>query len=405
MAKSVWVAVLMLAMCAAVAGAQDFAKDAARDLPALLPRKRVEARLMEMTLSKRCVEIGETMEAAIAANPEWWQEFIGKAEPGKPLPYDKNLGVTEAEYAEYLKLCETPELAQTDTLDFRAIELEENVFVLSVRTERSLSGLIVDLTRNQATGKTGICADTFRVDVKDGPLGAWSGYQWGRESENPPSYEKIALGKAAESGDSIFYYKMGVMRDGGASRQDFLLMFQPDKDPFDEELYAESHMFAADMTVKQAPEDHDARIVAAFMYFSNASFQKAEEHYLKASQLAPDDAYDQMWLYLARARADKNAGAEALRTFLNSHRNEEFVYKNMEMLLGDITPEECIKAAVASEEKEGNLCEAHYYAAQVCLIRGDKEGAAAHLRASIRTGMFNYWEFIGALDELDRLTE
>src|SRR6478609_5445390 len=44
------------------------------------------------------------VEKAARSDPKWFRDFSGSAKPGLPLPYDKKLGLTEAEYTEYLAL-------------------------------------------------------------------------------------------------------------------------------------------------------------------------------------------------------------------------------------------------------------------------------------------------------------
>ena len=43
-------------------------------------------------------------------DPEWFSEYSKNAQPGVPLPFNKKLGLTKAEYEEYLKLWDQREM-------------------------------------------------------------------------------------------------------------------------------------------------------------------------------------------------------------------------------------------------------------------------------------------------------
>jgi tetratricopeptide (TPR) repeat protein len=148
--------------------------------------------------------------------------------------------------------------------------------------------------------------------------------------------------------------------------------------------------------IAKNPAKHELRVIAGFHFFDQGDFAAAETHFQKASQLSPDDPYDQAWLYMAQLRRNKNASQEAIRAFIAKNRSEEFVYTAIQVLLSDVTPEEAVKKAGLSREA-GNVCEAHYYAAQRLLADGQVAKAKANLQEAIKTRMKDFWEYKSAV--------
>lgn len=158
----------------------------------------------------------------------------------------------------------------------------------------------------------------------------------------------------------------------------------------------------ANEMIEKEPEKHSVRIVVGFLYFDGGDFQDAEKHFKKASELTPADPYDQAWLYMAQLRQNPNASGKALKSFVEKNQSTEFIYTNIKLLLGEISPEDAIKQAIASKD-QGNICEAYYYAAQRFLSDGQQKMAEKCFKKSIATGKDTFWEFKSSVAGLESL--
>ena len=154
--------------------------------------------------------------------------------------------------------------------------------------------------------------------------------------------------------------------------------------------------------VTKDPENHAYRIVAAFRYFDAGYFSEAEKHFNKASELTPDDPYDRAWLHMAQLRQNPKASGKALKSFLDKNKSTDFIYTNIKLLLGEISPEDAIKQAIASKD-QGNVCEAYYYAAQRFLVDGQEDMAKKCFNKSTQTKKETYWEYTSSVAGLKSL--
>lgn len=151
----------------------------------------------------------------------------------------------------------------------------------------------------------------------------------------------------------------------------------------------------------QNPENHAERIVSGFMQFDMGRFSKAEKHFAKAASLTPNDPYDQIWLYMSQVRQNSKAPDDGIRTFLERNKSVEFVYTDIAILLGDISPDQGIEKAKLSKDL-GNICEAYYYAAQRLFANGNKKLAEEYLIKAVETNQESFWEYKSAFAYLRR---
>ena len=151
------------------------------------------------------------VESAARKDPKWFREFSGSAKPGAPLPYDERLGLTEAEYKDYLVLW-----------DKRTFKSTEDVILLL----RQSAGGTWSLT---STGGASVL-DTLRYIAKDdqfrspnGPLkrideikadassilGEWTGMEWKFEEDTGLGKikENFALGRFADKKHGLIVYR------------------------------------------------------------------------------------------------------------------------------------------------------------------------------------------------------
>lgn len=153
------------------------------------------------------------VEKAARSDPKWFREFSNStaAKPGIPLPYDERLGLTKAEYDEYLALWNKRE--------FKPIE--EVMLMLRQSTGDTWSLTSTGAASTFSTLRYSAKTDTFRspngelkriADIKadaSSILGEWSGMEWKFEEETGlgKTKENFAIGRFADKKYGIIVYR------------------------------------------------------------------------------------------------------------------------------------------------------------------------------------------------------
>ncbi|MDP0491676.1 MAG: hypothetical protein Q7Q71_11555 [Verrucomicrobiota bacterium JB023] len=163
----------------------------------------------------------DKVEKAAKADPEWFAEYSKSAAPGIPLPFHEKLGLTKAEYEDYLKLW--------DAREFKPLPQGE----LILRLEEKSDGKWMIRVTGRGTELTAIAydaeEDVFRSmsgemkrieDInadKRSILGAWTGKEWKLEQEDAfgVTKENIAVGKLADGSYGLLVYRLQEVSSTG----------------------------------------------------------------------------------------------------------------------------------------------------------------------------------------------
>lgn len=170
------------------------------------------------------------VEAAARQDPEWFKEYSTTSSPGTPLPFHEKLGLTRAEYDDYIALWRKRE--------FRAME----EVMLLLRESSGETWTII------ATGEAGAIstlryqpeADTFRSpngelaridDIKaeaDSILGEWTGPEWRFEEETSlgQTKENFAIGRFADGKHGLVVYRVQEVSTEGTRLMDRSLVIR-----------------------------------------------------------------------------------------------------------------------------------------------------------------------------------
>ncbi len=79
---------------------------------ALVPKGAVPVDTMQVPVSPQMQALADKFQAAIAKDQAWWVDYVAKTPAGEPLPYDKRMGLTEAEYKEFLSFADKGRLTR-----------------------------------------------------------------------------------------------------------------------------------------------------------------------------------------------------------------------------------------------------------------------------------------------------
>jgi lipoprotein NlpI len=154
---------------------------------------------------------------------------------------------------------------------------------------------------------------------------------------------------------------------------------------------------------------HDANFVAAYLgrarseYFAG-KLDAAIADLTTALQLDSRDMYGSLWLYIAEARAGKDAKGDLARRTQGVDLSE-WPGPLIRVLRGDLKPNEVtLPVHNAAWQTKRDQCEEDFYEAEMFLLSGDKTSAVTLFRAAVDTGVVEYYEYLAATVELERLT-
>ncbi len=151
------------------------------------------------------------VEASARKDPKWFREFSGQAKSGAPLPYDERIGLTKAEYDEYLVLWEKREFRPMEQVMLLLRQSSGDTWcITSTGKASTLSTLRYSMKNDLFRSPNG---ELKRIgDIASDPssiLGAWSGLEWKFEEETGLGKikENFALGRLANNKYGLIVYR------------------------------------------------------------------------------------------------------------------------------------------------------------------------------------------------------
>lgn len=165
------------------------------------------------------------VEAAVQQDPKWFKEYSANAKPNEPLPYHEKIGLTKAEYDEYLKLWAQREFRQIgedvmlllrqktpDTWTLTATKGASPISLLTYSTK--------DDTFESVNGKL-VKGDDIKTEPES-ILGAWTGSEWKFEEESTlgKTRENVAFGKFADGKYGVAIYRFVEISSEGTKLAD-----------------------------------------------------------------------------------------------------------------------------------------------------------------------------------------
>ncbi len=159
------------------------------------------------------------VQKAAQADIEWFKEFSGAAKPGEPLPYDERLGLTKAEYDEYLALWNKRAFKGIEDVMLLLRQGSGETWTITATGEAStLSTLRYSPKEDVFRSPNGelkriddITADSSSI------LGAWTGKEWKFEEETGlgKTKENFAIGRFTDSNFGLLVYRAQELSSEG----------------------------------------------------------------------------------------------------------------------------------------------------------------------------------------------
>ena len=161
-----------------------------------------------------------------------------------------------------------------------------------------------------------------------------------------------------------------------------------------------------DKAIELDPKDAFHLSCRARIHAALRQYDKACTDYAKALALDPADPFVPMCLFAARQRAGQD-GKKEFAAHVKKHVKdpEKWPAPAAMMLLGKITPKQCLAAAAGGDEqaRDDRLCEAHYYIGMHHLISARPDQAKKSFKRCLATGIVDFIEYGQAQQELQRM--
>jgi hypothetical protein len=144
------------------------------------------------------------VEKAARADTKWFREFSSAAKPGQPLPYDQRLGLTKAEYDDYITLWEKRAFKGIADVMLMLRKGSGDTWTITSTGEAStFSTLRYSAKDDTFTSPNGVLNRIKDIDADASSiLGAWTGMEWKFEEETGlgKTKENFALGRFTGTG-------------------------------------------------------------------------------------------------------------------------------------------------------------------------------------------------------------
>jgi len=170
------------------------------------------------------------VEAAARQDPEWFEQYSTSSAPGSPLPFHDKLGLTRAEYDDYIALWRKREFRPLEEVMLLLRKSTGNTWTITATGE---AGAISTLRYHPDTGNfRSPNGELVRIeDIKAEPdsiLGEWGGPEWRFEEETTfgLTKENIALGKFADGKHGLVVYRVQEVSSEGTRLMDRSLVIR-----------------------------------------------------------------------------------------------------------------------------------------------------------------------------------
>ena len=207
-------------------------------LDAYLPKSgMIEGHVMTLGVAPEDQAIDRQFRSAVQKNMDWFKKAVTGNKTGTPLPYDRRMGVTEAQYQQL----------QHMKADFHSGA------AITIKVARSADGAVSFASQDPAaagldkvtfpTGEKAAATPYGSLDVFNAihqddaraPIGTWTGAEWAHvapsEDASPDHSDKpsakIAFGKREPSGEGVMYYQVAPY--AGHEEQSLVVFYKLDK--------------------------------------------------------------------------------------------------------------------------------------------------------------------------------
>ena len=203
---------ILASLLAGAALTLPLAAQAAGPLDAYLPKSgTISGHVVTFSIAPEDQAISRQFRHAVQDNMDWFKKAVTSNKPGQPLPYDRHMGVTEAQYQQLLHMKSAVKAGETVKVEVKRAADGSVSFVPQDEAAAMLKD--VHFPPDEKSAVTPVCTLSIvnAIHQKDeaAPIGVWDGVEWAEvaDTDAKPS-AKIAFGKRAADGSGVMYYQV-----------------------------------------------------------------------------------------------------------------------------------------------------------------------------------------------------
>lgn len=186
----------------------------------MLPSKKVRAVVLQARANPEIAAITKKLQAAVAANADWWNAYVKANAEKKPLPYHEKFGITEEEYKSLLSSAEQFRLVKVGEIDIDIKRTKNAVELTLVKVSKEVQPLVFDLDKGSLKTPLATIEKATQRDSGDqgGLLGHHMAHTWQTTQGDPESgtFARIVftLGRISKTGSTFIQYQVTKMKEG-----------------------------------------------------------------------------------------------------------------------------------------------------------------------------------------------
>jgi len=200
-----------------------------RDLNKYFPKIDVDAHIMSgIELEARQAELSAKIKTGITNNKKWFTEYVKAAPQTGNLPYHENMGVTKAEYNEYIAVKTVPTYKIGDNSKLKINKTDSTISFKGGEGLGLLNTLTIDLKTKEVSYKN------YQLPYKEAShvsqarnafKSKWHGHTW--LFENPVQSSDISLESIKQLNKKLVKLTIGKLEGNGKTfvklREDVLV--------------------------------------------------------------------------------------------------------------------------------------------------------------------------------------
>lgn len=204
------------------------AAQAAGPLDAYLPKSGIiSGHVVTFSVAPEDQAISQQFRHAVQDNMDWFKKAVTSNKPGQPLPYDRRMGITEAQYTQLMHM-----KSQVKTGAAVKVDVKRNAdggvsLVPEDEAAAALKGISFPPDEKSAVTPAGTLSIVNEIHQRDAaaPIGIWNGVEWAEvaTTDAKPS-AKIAFGKREADGSGVMYYQVSPYDD---HKEQSIVVFYP----------------------------------------------------------------------------------------------------------------------------------------------------------------------------------
>ena len=202
----------LASLIAGAAFAFPIAASAAGPLDAYLPKSgTISGHAMSFSVAPEDQAISRQYRHAVQDNMDWFKKAVTSNKPGQPLPYDRHMGVTEAQYEHLLHMKSDARAGAAVKVEVKRAADGGVSLVPDGEAAEVLKGISFPPDETSAVTPVGTLSILNDIHQRDAaaPIGVWNGVEWAEvaATDAKPS-AKIAFGKREADGSGVMYYQV-----------------------------------------------------------------------------------------------------------------------------------------------------------------------------------------------------